>query len=41
MEAQELLTVKREPQGTFYDFTRLRNAYQLSLERLKDSPSWT
>ncbi|MEU4965814.1 hypothetical protein [Streptomyces smyrnaeus] len=41
LEAQGLLTVKREPQGDFYDFTRLRNAYQLNLERLADSPSWS
>jgi DNA-binding winged helix-turn-helix (wHTH) protein len=41
LEAQGLLAVKREPQGTFYDFTRLRNAYQLTLARLDDSPSWT
>ncbi|MEU0212154.1 hypothetical protein [Streptomyces canus] len=41
LEAQGLLTVKREPQGTFYDFTRLRNAYQLDLQRLDDYPSWT
>lgn len=41
LEAQGLLTVKRDPRGTFYVFTRLRNAYQLTLERLDDSPSWT
>ncbi|KQX33174.1 hypothetical protein ASD97_32935 [Streptomyces sp. Root63] len=41
LEAQGLLAVKHEPQGTFYDFTRLRNAYQLNLERLGDSPFWT
>ncbi|MFF8271915.1 hypothetical protein ACF059_31745 [Streptomyces sp. NPDC016562] len=41
LEAQGLLTVKREPQGDFYDFTRLRNAYQLDLEKLTDSPSWS
>ncbi|MFF4869370.1 hypothetical protein [Streptomyces sp. NPDC000961] len=39
LEAQGLLTVKREPQGDFYDFTRLRNAYQLTLERLDHPPS--
>jgi hypothetical protein len=38
LETQGLLTVKREPQGDFYDFTRLRNAYQLFLERLDDPP---
>lgn len=41
LEAQGLLSVKREPQGDFYDFTRLRNAYELNLERLDDSPSWS
>ncbi|UWE12147.1 hypothetical protein [Actinacidiphila bryophytorum] len=41
LEGQGLLIVKREPQGSFYDFTRLRNAYQLDLERLNDPPRWT
>ncbi|MHA4819580.1 hypothetical protein ACXZ65_35090 [Streptomyces aculeolatus] len=41
LEAQGLLTVRREPQGDFYDYTRLRNAYQLTLKRLDHSPSWT
>ncbi|BCL23022.1 hypothetical protein ACPCBX_18435 [Streptomyces tuirus] len=42
LEARELLTVKYEPQGSFYDFTRLRNTYQLTLERLNDyPPSWS
>ncbi|RZD83260.1 hypothetical protein [Streptomyces albidoflavus] len=41
LEIRSLLVVKREPQGTFYDFTRLRNAYQLDLERLDAPPNWT
>ncbi|MBD3008390.1 hypothetical protein [Streptomyces sp. 5-10] len=40
LEARSLLVVKREPQGDFYDFMRLRNAYQLDLERLDSPPSW-
>ncbi len=41
LEVQGLLTVKREPQGDFYDYTRLRNAYELVLKRLDNPPSWT
>ncbi|MGW8944603.1 hypothetical protein [Streptomyces koyangensis] len=41
LEAQGLLAVKREPQGDFYDFMRLRNAYQLTLGRLDGLPSWS
>lgn len=41
LEGQGLLIVKREPQGSFYDYTRLRNAYQIDLKRLEDPPQWT
>lgn len=41
LERQGLLTVKREPQGSFWDYTRLRNAYQIDLTRLQDPPHWT
>ncbi|MES9504306.1 hypothetical protein ABWI13_30105, partial [Streptomyces koyangensis] len=41
LEAQGLLAVKREPQGDFYDFMRLRNAYQLTLARLEGPPYWS
>ncbi|MEU6877943.1 hypothetical protein [Streptomyces sp. NPDC046712] len=33
-----LLTVGREPQGSFYDHQRLRNTYWLDVERLKKPP---
>lgn len=33
-----LLSVGREPQGSFYDYERLRNLYWLTVDRLKEPP---
>ncbi|MEU6539494.1 hypothetical protein [Streptomyces sp. NPDC047000] len=33
-----LLTVRREPQGSFFDYERLRNLYWLDVDRLKEPP---
>lgn len=33
-----LLAVRREPQGSFYDYERLRNLYWLDVDRLKEPP---
>jgi len=41
LEAHDLLTVGRVPQGSDYDYRRLRNNYWLNMERLQQPPVGT
>jgi hypothetical protein len=38
LEAHRLLTVQRVPQGSFFDYKRLRNTYRVDEARLLDKP---